>query len=482
VVQLARELSLLGAAGAAGGIAVASLGVRIVAASSLPGGVDIGRLDLSVDWRVYALSIVAVLFTLLAAAALPIARSTRVQLTGELVTGLSAITLGSLRVRQALLALQVCTTIIVLVAAGLFVRAVVHSTGGAAGFDVAQTVFVSVHEREINRFGGDRQRVRAWRAERNAELMAVLRALPGVSEVAEGIFPIGRDALRNSTPSSLTIKVRDRAEQLAIGRLIGSPEQLSVLGVPILAGRSLTASDRDRIPIPVVINQSLAERLWPKEGAVGGTFRIVELRGGPYVVAGICRDLAFGSLSQPSGGIVVMAGHTNAQFVIRTDSPAIVAGMVSRSMRDNVARVATGREEIDRDIGRQRLGALAFSGFGIAALLLGVGGAFGLVAYLAESRRREFGVRLALGANHRDLLRLGLITAVVPVSLGVAAGLSLGAIVSRIFEALLVGISALDAFTYLMVAVTMLISAALAALAAAWRLRRTSPLEALRAT
>jgi putative ABC transport system permease protein len=128
------------------------------------------------------------------------------------------------------------------------------------------------------------------------------------------------------------------------------------------------------------------------------------------------------------------------------------------------------------------LGAWFFSGFGLVALLLGVGGAFGLVAYLAESREREFGVRLALGADMRHLVRTGLAAALAPVSAGVSVGLVLAGGVSRLFTSLLAGVNALDPATYLLVAATMLGCATLAALAAAWRLRRTSPSDALRAT
>jgi ABC-type antimicrobial peptide transport system permease subunit len=170
-----------------------------------------------------------------------------------------------------------------------------------------------------------------------------------------------------------------------------------------------------------------------------------------------------------------------AELVVRTDHPELVVGLIRRTIKGEVVRVATGREVVARDIGRQRLGAWFFSGFGLAALLLGVGGAFGLVAYLAESRRREFGIRLALGADMSHLVRRGLAAALAPVSAGIAAGLILAAIVSQVFEAFLVGISALDAVTYVLVAVSMLACAAVAALAAAWRLRRTNPSEALRA-
>jgi predicted permease len=483
VLELVRDLLWVGATGSVAGILVAALGVRLMPSLTLPGGVNLARLDLSIDWRIGAVAIAVTLLTLLVAGALPILRSTRLRLASELVTGPSATTFASQRVRQTLLALQVCTTIVVLLAAGLFVRAVLHGFGTAAGFDVDRTVFVTVQEGAAFRNEAvDRERLIA---ERSARLMSTLGALPGVIEVAEGISPIGAEALStNAKPK--TFEVRDQRYQLPAGVLRGSPNLLSALGVPMVAGRTLTAADATAAPHPAVISQSLAGRLWPDGGALGQTLRLPEMRGGPYLVVGVARDLAFGSLASHGSGVIVSAGPGSSSivssFVLRTDHPEMISGMVSRSIKAPVVRVATGREVIARDIGRQRLGAWLFSGFGVAALLLGVGGAFGLVAYLADSRRREFGVRLALGADWRDLVRHGLVAALAPVSLGVAAGLLLGALIAQLFEALLVGVSAFDVLTYLAVAVTMLGCATIAGLAAAWRLRRTAPSDALRAT
>jgi hypothetical protein len=443
----------------------------VVPALTLPGGANIGRLNLSIDWRVCAVAIAATAMTLALAAGLPLARATRLRLAAELLAGPSTATLGSLRVRQALLALQVCSTIIVMIAAGLFVRAVIRAFGDAAGFDVQRTVFVSLPDAAL--FPD---------ASRAALILPALERVPGVSEVAEGISPIGPGASRN-VGNPRMVKVEDREYQLLIGVLTGSPRLLSALGVPILVGRSLTPADLAApAPYPAVITRSLADRLWPDGNALGAAFSLPQLRRSRFLVVGIAPDLAFGSLTSPVNGVVVSAlSGMGTDFVIRTDQPQIVTGLITRTIKGEVVRVATGREAVAQDIGRQRLGAWLFSGFGIAALLLGIGGAFGLVAYLADSQRREFGVRLALGAELRDLVRHGLVAALRPVSAGVVAGLALGALVSRIFSAALVGVSAFDTLTYFAVAMAMLSCAGIASLAAAWRLRLTNPSDALRA-
>jgi len=173
-------------------------------------------------------------------------------------------------------------------------------------------------------------------------------------------------------------------------------------------------------------------------------------------------------------------------FVIRTGRPDLMVEPIRKLVRGIVADaprivVSTGSEVIGRDLGRQRLGAWFFSGFGLVALMLGAGGVYGLVAYLAESRRREFGVRLALGATPRNLLWRGVAAGVTPVSIGAVIGLLLAAVVTRVFVALLPGVSALDPLTYASVGLLMISCAAAAALAGAWRLRRLAPSDALRA-
>ena len=480
--ELLRDLSLVAFAATAGGIVVTALGVRLVPAFSLPGGVEIGRLDLSIDWRVCAVAIGATFATLLVAAMLPIARATRQRLATELVGAYSSASLASRRVRQSLLALQVCASIIVLVSAGLFVRAVVHGFGSAPGFDVDRTVFVTIQETSPWTNTAVTGNFQGFVAARTARLMQALEGVPGVTDVADGLPPIGpgdRFVIKK-------LKAQDREHDVSVGQLRGSPELLSVLGVSILRGRSLTTADASASPYPAVISQSLARRLWPDGDPLGQPLRAPVSRLGPFVVVGIIPDLPFGSLSDPGDGVVVTAQPNRngivSFFVVRTDQPAAVAGSIARSIKAQVVTASTGREVAARDIGRQRLGAWFFSGFGLAALLLGAGGVFGLVAYLAESQQREFGVRLALGANMTHLVRQALAAALVPVLAGLCCGLFLAAIVSRLFTSLLAGISALDGVTYAGVALTTIACAVIAALAASWRLRRTSPADALRAT
>lgn len=459
IAELSRELGVIAIAGTIAAVIVAVLGLRAIPPLSLPGGVDLGRLDLAIDWRVLGVAIAATAVTLATAAWLPVSRFTRGRLAGDILAG-PAVTASaaSQRLRQSLLAVLVSAAIVVLVAAGLFVRAVAHGFGAAPGFDVERTLFVTA--RVISPWADHGPNVMDLIAERTARVRDALRALPGVEEVADGRPPIDPDA-SGLLRRPIVVESQGARRELLLGRLEGSPELLRALAVPVLAGRPLTAADGALEPVPAVVTASLAARLWPAQSPLGQVAS-TSWRGGRLVVVGVASDFVFGSLARPATGVVVTARKDfnyglEPRFVLRAANPSALVEPV-----------------------RQRLGAWFFSGFGLTALLLGVGGVFGLVAYLAESRQREFGVRLALGASARDLVRHGLAAALIPVSIGVAGGLVCAALISRLFTSLLTGLSAPDPLTYGAVALAMLGSAAAAALVAAWRLRRIMPTEALR--
>jgi predicted permease len=481
VTFVARELTAIGAVGTVGALAVASLALRALPSLdlTLPAGIDLARLDVSLDWRVLLAGLAMTTMTLVLAAWLSIARVTQKRLAGEVLSGqATTASPASQRVRQGLLALLVGATAVVLVAAALFVRSVDRAFGHAAGFDVERTLFAAVPVNPPVTF-----RSYEFQGERARLVREALQAIPGVDGVAHGSAPIG-ESVANSVRESRPVRAGGQIHQLRVGLTGGSHDLLSTLGIPIVAGRGLTASDLAVRPVPTVVTESVARRLWPAESPLGQS-----LGDGYYIVVGVARDFAFGSLSHPADGVFVVPRDDRsviARFVLRTaraDAALVeeIRRVLKRTLPDApTATVLTGREVLARDLGRQRLGAWFFSAFGLVALGVGAGSVFGLVAYLAESRRREFGVRLALGATPRGLVRYGVAAALVPVAIGLVSGLLVAVMVSRVFSALLVGVSAVDGFTYVLVATVLLGAATGAAMLAAWRLRAVSPLEALR--
>jgi predicted permease len=487
--ELSRELASVATIGTAVAVFVAQCALQAMPALSLPGGLDFGRLDLSPDWRVLSVALAVTFGTCALAAWLPLVRFTRGTMARTLLAVPSATASpATQRLRQLLLGAQVCAAVVVLASAALFVRTVLYGFSGAPGFDLDHTLFVRSEVASSFAYTGNVSEYLAVAAGRRQRINDALRELPGVQRVVDGQAPIGQQFARNLEPPRVVI-MGDQRLELRMGWIWDADSDwLSTLGVRMLAGRNLRPDDAQAMPRRVVVTQSLATRLWPGENPVG---RILETTAfGERVIVGVSSDFVFGSMLRPAVGTVVTARHAAGgiigRWVVRTDNaPAPLAGTVEKAVRTAVPDVAsvqvqTGRDVVAQDLGQQRVGAWFFSGFGVVALILGVGSVFGLVAYLAESRQRELGVRLALGATASRLTRDGLRAALLPVSIGVAIGLGLAAIVAQVFTSALVGVGALDPWAYSAIAVAMIGGAALAALMAGRRLRRISAMDALR--
>jgi putative ABC transport system permease protein len=494
--ELSADLAWVGAGGTLVAVLVAVWGLHALPALSLPGGVDLSRLDLAIDWRVLAVGVLVSILSLTAASLIPLTRATRASMANTIGGRNATAPKSSQRLRQVLLAVHVAATVVVLVAAGLFVRAVIYGYSAGSGFDIGRTAYVQVQvvppfvtsgtskEAEDAVFAS-REAVLAQSTQRLTE---GLRSLPGVDHVALGLPPIGPDqAMLVLNPK--IVDTNGVRRELRLGVMSGSPELLQTLGVPIIKGRALIPDDAGGHPRPAVVTTSLAQILWPTDEPLGQVMSLGP-RQGTYTVVGIAQDFVYGSLTQASAGVVTFVRSIGfgmeVPFVLRTEYPDSLVDPIRKLIRSIIPDaprlvISTGHEIVARDLGRERLGAWFFSGFGLIALVLGSAGVFGLVAYLAESRRREFGVRLALGGTPRDLVWRGVAAGLTPVSIGVAAGLITAAFVSRVFLSLLPGLSPVDASTYTGVAILLVGCAAAAALTAAWRLRRIEPAEALRA-
>jgi predicted permease len=490
---LLAELAWIAVLGGVGAVLISVWSLRAIPSLTLPGGVDLARLDLSIDVRVLCAGLLTTVVTLTSASLVPLSRFTRASLAGDLIAPTATSTRSSHRLRQSLLTVHVAATIVVLIAAGLFVRAVVYGFGAGAGFDVDRTAYLVAQV--VSPFmsaGEDLDQRRALASERTRLIREGLLALPGVEDVAAGWPPIGSES-QWSLLVPKQVETADRRRELTVGSYVGSPELLSALAVPVLRGRQLTAADANARPTPAIVTLSLARTLWPTADPLG---QIVSFAGGGgrgagrYAVVGVAGDFAYGSITAAGSGVVVTvmsAGFgIEPKFIVRTLRAGPPVDSLLKTVKALVpdaprVSITTGRDLVARDLGRQRLGAWFFSGFGLVALVLGAGGVFGLVAYLAESRQREFGVRLTLGATDRDLIWRGLAAGLTPVATGTVSGLVLAAIVTRVSVSVLPGLRALDSPTYAAVAVLMISCAAGAGLTAAWRLRRLSPAEALRA-
>jgi predicted permease len=500
--RLASELGVLALAGMGAALLIARWALASLPALQLPGGVQIERLDLGLDEPAFAVATILALIAMLAAGLLPLLRFTRPALATNLTSGWTTGSPASLRFRRVLLAIHAAATLVVLVGAGLFVQTMRHGFNRAAGFAVDRTLFLSVQPSAAEfldpRDGGDQAAMDTRKRAAYERLVSELASLPAVRAVAIGAAPIRPDA--SDAPAPSTVYVDGAETRHLIQFTSGGEGYASALGVRMLAGRELGAADWRTEA--VLVTRSFAQSLWPDGAWLGRRFerRSGSSKANPdgerqgHQVVGVIDDLPFGSVrSQTRAGIVTPATvdramlSTGLSVIVGTQGPADTARVpvihVAQRLFPSAVKLSidSGRDLVARDLGRQQLGAWFFSGFGIVAIGLGVAGVFGLVAYLAESRRRELGVRIALGATPARLLRSAVGTGLWPIAVGTAGGLSIAAWFAHTVDSLLLGVGRLDALTYAGAGALMIACALAAGLIAARRVRRISPMDALRA-
>jgi len=266
-------------------------------------------------------------------------------------------------------------------------------------------------------------------------------------------------------------------------------------GTRLLAGRAFTAGDGDRSDIVAIVNHAFARRFFGVENPIGLAFRTAsgDSATPPYQIVGVVEDTKFASLDEapdpivylPLGSKAADLGYKSFTYELRSDLPA---DRLLRATRDAVARVnpaiefdvTTFSSQILATLARPRLLAILSSFFAMLALALAAIGLHGTLAYDVARRRNEIGIRMALGAAWRDVLRLVLGDAGHVVLAGIAVGAGLALASARLLASLLYGIASLDVGTLCGAALVLATTALIATIVPAWRAVQIEPTEALR--
>jgi predicted permease len=484
VRQVMVELGTVALAAVLGVVAIAAAAATVLPHFALRGGVDFSRLDFSPDWRVVFVAVAACLIVLAGSAVLPLLRVLRANLTASLAQNPATRTHQALRFHRVILGVHAALTVLCVVVAGLFVRSALNALTRGPGFDDARTLFVTVRTQSFR--GWEENAIEAELGRQAAvaqDLMQTIRSRPGVEAVALGEPPLGhRLALRLAAPS---VVETDGAAQDLHGTMhpVG-PGYLEALGVPLLAGRTATADE-------IIVTASLAAQLWPDASPLGRSLRWGPVRGR---VVGVV-DMGFASIrfGRPkmfltftlAQNLAAALRSQHLQLVVRAQQPDTVREDLRRLTETAFPhapfiRIVSGRELVQTDLGQERLAASFLSTIGAATWLLGVASIFGLVTYVVERRRREFGIRAALGASRSHLIWFAAREGVEPALIGGAAGIVAAIALARTVEAYLLGIAAVDVLTYAGALGLFAGCAVMASVVAAIRIRQIRPAEALR--
>ena len=478
---LLAEASVLALIGGAAGVALGSLGTRGLQAL-LPDFEYQLAVDPRLDVRVLLFTLVVSILGALACGLLPGLRASRID-PAPVMRGAAEPPFAGRRLRNLLVGAQVAFSVVVLVAAGLFVRSLGVARGMDLGFEPRGALVFGVDPMLV---GYDE----AASLRLEERLGAALAALPGVEGVTwTDDLPLDG----NSSATRVSVLGRSTAadQRTAAFHQSVAPSHFEVMGIPLLAGRGFVAADQQRDPEPVVISASLARELW-RRGAAEAVGQRIVLRtdAPPLEVVGVVGDVKANSLGE-QGTLAMYFDRRRdlwgrAWFVVRHRGDiAALAPQVRRTVtaidpRLPLTRLETLGDHLAAGYAAPVNGAWVATAFGLLALLLAASGVYGVIAYAVARRTREMAIRMAVGAAPRRVVRELLGRSLRVVGAGIACGLLAGWGVGGLLRGLLYDVSPADPATLGGVAALLVLVALLASALPARRVLAVEPSRALR--
>ncbi|MCI0433454.1 MAG: ABC transporter permease [Gemmatimonadetes bacterium] len=478
VRQLLTETLVLFLIGGAAGLVVAWGATRFLGALRLPGPL---RLDeqLTPDLIVLAFGLASALVAGVVFGLAPALQATSPDLLAALREGIGQARRQS-RLRSGFVAGQVMMAVILLITTGLFVRTVFRALTRDVAFDDRSVVIARV---DLEPHGYDETRARAFLA----EWANRVRAVPGVEDAAlSSIVLLTGDRSGNNIHAVEPDRPADDPG-VSGAHAIVDHHYFETMRVPLVAGRPFSESDRVGTEPVVVINQTLAERLWPDSDPIG---RAIRTGGVTYTVIGLSRDGKYSHMQEPPTPFVF---HAHGQ------EPAASMALHVRTTRpmETLQAMSDAVRAIDPDVAlfdaaplhhltgisilAQRFSAWVVGVFGVLGLLLAGLGIYGVLAAFVAQRYREIGIRIAIGAPAREVIRLVVSRAARLAMLGAFLGVGLALALSRYLQVLLIDVSPRDPLTFLTVPLLLASVAVLACWLPARRATRIDPIRALRA-
>jgi predicted permease len=474
--QLLMESLLLAGLGGLLGLGLASVATKLIASGRLQ---NIGRLsETGIDGTVLGFTVFITLFTGLIFGLAPAWWSARVNLTDKLKEG-SRSDGGRLpqRLRSALVIAEVTMAAVVLVGAGLLVNVLTRLRAVPLGL-TPDNVFTMQISLPGSKYGQQQQRVDFF-----SQLLERLRTVPGVVDAA---------AVEQAPTSISTWNFEivlegaaDRTSSLAEAHAI-TPRYFQTMGIPLLQGQDFASPYRGDQPLELIVSETFARRYWPNESAIGKRFRAGQ--NNPFgTVVGMVGDVrTLNSQQSPAPAFYFPYGYIGMPGLVVMVRTAAQPETFAATLRAEVRRLdadqpvynmRTMNEIIAGATSQQRFQAFLTSLFAAVALLLVAIGIYSVVAYMVKQRRREIGVRMAVGASTRNILRMVILNGMRNVLLGLVLGLAVSLAVAR-----LIGLetTAADIPVFLMVGLLLTGVALIACYLPAWRATKIDPSRALR--
>ena len=387
--------------------------------------------------------------------------------------------------RSALTVAQLACSLMLLIAAGLFVRSLNSAEHMYLGFNPDHVLNVIMDPHEI---GYDQAETKAFYEELGNEVGRI----PGVQSTSMAFtVPMGRPS--NTTPVFVQghpVSARERPPVIPYDCI--SPTYLQTMQVPLVKGRQFTNSNSEAAPPVAIVNQAMAKRFWPNEDPIGKYFSL-KSNIGPFVeivgVAGDGQYFFISTAAQPYFYLPLAQNFVSYRFLqLRTSVPlqsivSSVEEVIHKLDPDLPIDDIRTMQQLVQGIGGLflfRLAATVAAIMGFLGLVLAIVGVYGVVSYSVSRRTNEIGIRMALGAERAEILKLVSGRGLRLVGVGVAVGLVAAWALSRAMNSLLVGVNAADPITFGTVAILLTLVALAACLVPARRATRVDPMVALR--
>ena len=464
--QWLTENAFLACVAAVAGLLVA-VWVRDAILALRPPVANLQNLDpnLTYDWRVLGFTAVVAMLATALFGALPAWRATCIDVIAPLKEeGITATNSWRRSLSQsALVIAQVAVSLALLVSGALLVRSVAAMSAVDLGFETSNLVIAHPDPTGLNY---EPSRRRAYYRETQQRV----RTLPGVSDVTfAAVVPLG-DVRESRGVAIEGYSSPDGKRFISIPMNVVATNYFDVMKIPIVRGRGFVASDGDdRAAVVVVVNDTMARRFWPDGNALGRRIRLGET---PVEVIGVAKDIADHAIGEaphpyfylPFGPITM----DSLAFHVRAVADVALTQALRRELRAADPRIrlhAIMPYEQVRQIPLypSRVMATLSGAFGIMTLLLTVIGLYGVVTYAVSQRKREFAVRVALGARPIDIVRRVLKGAVQMMIVGVALGIAVALLLARLLQGFLFGVSRFDVLTFGWLTATLMTIALIAA-------------------
>ncbi len=489
--QLMCETVILALAGGLAGLLVARSGVQFilkVLGDQLPKGIDV-----SLDAQVLLFTLGLSVMTGLIAGIVPAWRLSKANVNETLKQSAGRVAdSGGSRTRSILVVAEVALSLMLLTGAGLMMRSLAHLRSLNPGFVVHNVLTFSLPI-PPTRYKTPEEEFSFWK-----QLLTRIEALPGVAHA--GVT----DDLPFDGGSHQPIAIEGRpavpmSEQPEVDVRIASTGYMPSMQIPITRGRDFNENDTAGHPGVIIVSEAMAKRFWPGENPLGKRLTLTFSPGQMREVVGVIADVKLDGLTQTDANSIIYMPLTQISagagqdwhsigldVVVRTTSrPGDLAAAVSKVVHESdasqpIMHMMTLEEFMSNSLAPQRFNMLMLQTFAVIALILATLGIYSVLAYTVRRRLREIGIRMALGAQIMDVLRLIVTDGMKPAMIGLGVGIIGALLMGRVLASLVFGVSTHDPITFLTVSLLLTGVALLATVVPAYRATRVDPINTLR--